>query len=321
MARRDVIVSSGRAVEGEAAPVVSVVIICYNHGRFLGEAIESVLAQTLRDPEIVVVDDGSTDETPAVAARYPSVRYLRQANQGMAAARNAGFEASRGRYVSFLDADDRLLANALLVGAACLDRHPDCAFVSGHYRRITLDGSEIPTVQHPCVVKDHYRAFLAENYVGMHAAVLFRREAIERVSGFDARLKACDDYDIYLRISRLMPVFCHDRIVAEYRWHGANASFNWRRMLRSTLGPLRAQRRYVRGNRELTAAYRTGVRTCQQLYGEPLVTETIAAMRLGQWRCAVLGLGTLLRYDPRSLWRGVVARILSTGRRLRASHL
>jgi len=312
-------VSPGGTAEGDAAPAVSVVIICYNHGRFLGEAIESVLAQSFRDREIVVVDDGSADETPAVAARYPSVRYLRQANQGMAAARNAGFEASRGRYVSFLDADDRLLPNALLEGAACLDRHPDCAFVSGHYRRIAFDGSEIPTVLHPCVVNDHYRAFLAENYVGMHATVLFRREAIESVSGFDAKLKACDDYDIYLRISRLMPVFCHDRIVAEYRWHGANASFNWRRMLRSTLGPLRAQRRHVRGNRELTEAYRTGVRSWQELYGEPLVTETIAAMRLGQWRRAVLGLGTLLRYDPRSLWRRVVAR-LSTGRRRRVSH-
>src|SRR5262249_23847629 len=104
----------GLSSESPAAPVV---IICYNHWRFLGAAIESVLRQTLRDVEVVVVDAGSTDDTPAVAARYPSVRYVHQANQGMAAARNTGIRASRGRYLCFLDADDRLLPDALAIGA------------------------------------------------------------------------------------------------------------------------------------------------------------------------------------------------------------
>ena len=89
-------------------PLVSVVIACYNQGRFLGEAIESALRQTYAPIEVIVADDGSTDRTAEVAAAYP-VRCLRQRNQGAPAARNHGFRESHGRFVLFLDADDRLL--------------------------------------------------------------------------------------------------------------------------------------------------------------------------------------------------------------------
>src|ERR687898_3616338 len=108
----------------EAAPLVSVVIPCYNQARFLGEAIESVLAQSYPHFEVIVVDDGSTDNTSEVAASYAGVRYIRQENQGLAGARNAGIRRSRGSYLVFLDADDRLLADALEAGLASLEEHP-----------------------------------------------------------------------------------------------------------------------------------------------------------------------------------------------------
>lgn len=298
--------------EGEdRIPLVSVVIICYNHGHFLAEAIESVLEQTIGDVELIVVDDGSTDDTPAVAARYPSIRYLRQRNQGMSAARNAGLRVSRGRYVSFLDADDRLLPEALTEGAICLREHPECAFVSGRYRMITADGEPIPTDPPPDVPEDHYRVLLERNYIGMHATVLFRKEALESVSGFDRSMRACDDYEIYLRIARHRPVYCHDRTVAEYRCHGANTSLNWRLMLRSTLRPLRAQWRHVKGNTELEAAYRKGVLHWQRRYGRPLLVEILGSLRDPEkWLSAALGLGTLLRHYPRGLWDRIVDRIV-----------
>src|ERR687885_795015 len=113
--------------------VVSVVIPCYNQAHFLGEAIESVLAQSYPHFEIVVVDDGSTDNTSEVAARYPGVRCIRQNNQGVAAARNTGIRESNGSYLVFLDADDRLLPEALEVGLEQLKVHPECAFVSGQH--------------------------------------------------------------------------------------------------------------------------------------------------------------------------------------------
>jgi len=297
-------------------PAASVVIICYNHGRFLSEAIESALGQTLPDVEVVVVDDGSTDDTPQVAARYP-VRYIRQENQGMSAARNAGLRSSRGRFVAFLDADDRLLPNALRAGAACLEANPDCAFASGLHRMIGVDGTPLPSRPHAPVRSDHYRALLEENYIGMHAAVLFRREALESIGGSNPSMRACDDYDVYLRIARTMPVACHEEVVAEYRWHGANTSYNWGLMLRSTLGPLRSQWRFVRGHADLEVAYRKGIRNWQRYYGTRLLNETGAALRNPKrWGAAALALATLLRHYPRGVWERAVKRLFPrAGRR------
>ncbi|MCA1616983.1 MAG: glycosyltransferase family 2 protein [Acidobacteria bacterium] len=123
------------------SPLASVIIICYNQARFLGEAIESVLRQTYKHYEIVVMDDGSTDDPAAVAARYPGVRFFTQPNQGTAGAtRNSGFRKSRGEYLVFLDADDRLLPNALGVGVAGLTGHPECGFAVGRFLPMTVDG-------------------------------------------------------------------------------------------------------------------------------------------------------------------------------------
>src|SRR5919107_192619 len=104
--------------------LVSVVIPCYNQAHFLSEAIESVLAQTYPYFEIIVVDDGSTDNTSEVAGRYSGVRCIRQDNQGLSGARNSGLRHSKGEYLVFLDADDRLLPQALEVGLECLRAYP-----------------------------------------------------------------------------------------------------------------------------------------------------------------------------------------------------
>src|SRR5262245_26551242 len=129
----------------EAAPLVSVVIPCYNQAHFLREAIESVRAQTYPAVEIVVVDDGSADDTSAVAAGYPGVRCLRQQNQGLAVARNRGLAISRGDLAVFLDADDRLLPDAIAIGAGMLMSDPSLGFVAGYSRFISGDGQPLPT--------------------------------------------------------------------------------------------------------------------------------------------------------------------------------
>ncbi len=315
-------VTSGTSPAASAgAPAASVVIICYNYGRFLAEAIESALGQTLGGVEVVVVDDGSTDDTPAVAARFPSVRYVRQVNQGMAAARNTGIAASRGTYVAFLDADDRLLPDAVRLGWECFQQHPESAFVSGRYRKIDVEGRPIPVAPYPRVTSDHYRTLLRENYIGMHATVLFRRDAIEAVGGFDRRLRACDDYDIYLRIARLMPAACHEGLVAEYRRHGDNTSFNWGLMLRSTVGPLRSQWAHVRGNAALEGAYRAGIRGWQKSYGAPLLAQTLGDLRQPrEWRRGFSGLAALLRFYPEGLMDWARAKLSRTAiRRNRTS--
>lgn len=111
--------------------LVSVIIPCYNYGRFLAEAIDSVLRQTHLATEIVVVDDGSVDDTRAVAASYPQVRYIYQENQGLSAARNTGIENSAGTYITFLDADDWLFPDALAINVQYLDQSHLTAFSAG----------------------------------------------------------------------------------------------------------------------------------------------------------------------------------------------
>src|SRR5262245_1301539 len=102
-------------------PVVSVVIPCYNQARYLGEAIASARRQTHPDIEIIVVDDGSTDDTVQVAQGYDGVRVVSQPNKGQGAARNKGLEQATGAYIVFLDSDDRLLLRAFEIAIQCFD--------------------------------------------------------------------------------------------------------------------------------------------------------------------------------------------------------
>jgi glycosyltransferase involved in cell wall biosynthesis len=286
------------------SPVVSVVITCHDQARFLRDAVESVDRQTFRDFEIVVVDDGSTDETPVVMASLPRVRGLRQVNQGLSAARNAGWRASRGRYLVFLDADDRLLPDALAAGVDAARAHAQAAFVSGHYAMIDGDGARGVVVRRPCVMSDHYAALLRRNYIGMHGAVLYARDTFSRFGGFDGSLPACEDYDVYLRVARTAPVVCHPEIVAEYRWHGANMSRDNTLMLGTSLRVLRRQRAYLHGHRALEAAYREGVAFWQELFGEPLLDDFARRLYGGaSWRPTLRMLAVLLRCYPRGLGR------------------
>ena len=154
----------------------------YNQAVFLSEAIESVLAQTYPRFEVVVVDDGSTDNTEETARHYPGVQCLRQENQGLAVARNNGFQQSRGDYVVFLDADDRLLPRALEAGLAGFRAHPDCVLVAGHCRLINHDGTPLMASSQPCIERDHYARLLAECYIYPPATVMYRRSILAAVA-------------------------------------------------------------------------------------------------------------------------------------------
>ena len=252
----------------EAPLLVSVVIPCYNHARFLGEAIESVLGQTYRRVEIIVVDDGSSDHTSAVAALYPRVHYIRQNNQGLAAARNTGLHESHGDILVFLDADDRLMPEALERGVQHLLKSPESAFVSGRYRYIKEDGSIMRESSQEPADSDAYAAFLRGNYIGMHATVAYRRSVLEAEGGFNPSLPACEDYDLYLRIARKHPVLVHDHLVAEYRRHGHNMSRDPKRMLKSALDVLSANWEYARTKENYREAYRAGARLWREFYSQ-----------------------------------------------------
>ena len=163
-------------------PVISVIVPCFNQAHLLREALDSV-GTPRRGTEIVVVDDGSTDDTLAVANDYAvrspvPVFVVRQDHQGCAAARNRGLRESRGQYLVFLDADDRLAPGALDLAATAIEERPECFFVFGRSRMVSPDGAFPPAPVQPRS-DDHYRELLRRNFIWISAMVLFRREAVE----------------------------------------------------------------------------------------------------------------------------------------------
>jgi len=290
-----------------AMSLISVIIPCYNQAHFLSEAIESVLAQSYSYLEIIVVDDGSTDDTAQIAAKYPGVRCIRQENQGLSTARNTGLRESRGEILVFLDADDLLLPHALETGLNYLLAHPECAFVYGHYHYVNEDGSIRNEFFQEPVEQNYYLVFLKGNHIGMHATVMYRRTALEAVGGFDPSLPACEDYDLYLRLARKYPIGRHDKLVAEYRQHGTNMSRNTALMLKTVLDVLRSQWKYAKTDKEYKKAYKIGVRSWQEFYGELLVIQLAGLRQRGEVKQTVRIAMTLLRYAPQyCIWHYVL---------------
>ena len=152
----------------QSPALITVVISCYNHGRFLPTAIESVLAQNYQYKEIIVVDDGSTDNTKEIALDYPSVRYVYQSNSGLSAARNKGIAESSGNYILFLDADDWLLPDALSINYKFLENHPNVAFVSGGFEIVKESTQQVIKMQ-SSVERQHFNRLLEFNYISMVA--------------------------------------------------------------------------------------------------------------------------------------------------------
>ena len=284
-----------------STPLISVIIPCYNQGHFLTEAIESVLAQTYPHFEIVVIDDGSKDNAEEVAGGYPGVRYIRQENSGLAAARNTGLRRSRGGYIVFLDADDRLMPNALEDGLTAFAAHPESAFVAGHCTPITVDGTRFPIFEQACVDQDPYAGLLSKCFIYPPATVMFRRSVFETVRNFDTSVSPCADYDLYLRIAKDFPISCHHHVVAEYRKHGANMTRDSALMLKSAHTVLGLQRKHAKQKPAWKMAYKKGIRFIQQCYGTPLIEEIRAHVTTHEMRQAIRKLLALLRYYPQGI--------------------
>ncbi|MBE0581682.1 glycosyltransferase [Devosia sp.] len=260
------------------AASVSVVVTTYNHARYLGEALDSILAQTRPADEIIVVDDGSTDHPETVVAKFAGVSIIQQANQGLSAARNAGLAIAKSRHVLFLDADDRLTGIALETLLRRFERQPACGLVYGAYR---LFGTN-PDWQRDCALRpvgrDPYRTLLSQNCIGMHGTVLYRRDALVGIGGFDTALPACEDYDVYLRIAKDYPIACGSEIVAEYRQHTDNMSSDTVRMLRAARRVLDKQSAIAGTSPAWDAARRRGQARWFDYYG---------SVQLGQLKSAL----------------------------------
>lgn len=277
--------------EDGATPPVAVIITCFNQASFLAEAIESALAQTHPPVEVLVTDDGSTDGTAEVAGRYP-VRYRWQPNAGLGAARNAGIAETDAPFLVFLDADDRLLPEALAAGIACHHQRDGCALVYGGYAYINAAGRRNAPPVRRGPVADPYAALLRKNHIGMHATVIYRRSTFAELGGFDTTLRACEDHEMYLKAARWRPIGWHDTLVAEYRRHGGNMSNDHTRMLAAGLAVLRRHEAHVSPRRDHRWAVRAGARFMIAKAGRAVLGYGVAAAargRLGEACGAFLG--------------------------------
>jgi glycosyltransferase involved in cell wall biosynthesis len=263
----------------EFSQLVSVVIPCAGHAHYLGEAIESVLAQTYPHLEVVVVDDGSPDNASAITSRYAGVRRLQTDGEGVSVARNAGLRNTNGDFLVFLDADDRLLSDAIEVGLRKLEEHPECAAAIGAYLRTSHDGKPIDTHDQPAVEEEQYAALMRNNWAGFPGRAIYRRAVFEHVRGFDPGLKAAEDFALNLEIMRRFPVCSHEVVVVEHREHNRNSSADAAMMLTETLVALKAQRAAVKRDPRLKAAYRKGRRHMKAYYGDLLAVQVRDSLR------------------------------------------
>ncbi|MEP7071138.1 MAG: glycosyltransferase [Verrucomicrobiota bacterium] len=268
-------------LQREAAPLVSVVMPCYNQGRFLGDGIESILTQTYSNLEVIVVDDGSNDETPEIVKRYPEVRYLHQEHQRVPTARNLGFSSSRGAFIIFLDADDRLTPNAVQSHLDCFAANPAAGFVVGDIDQVNEDGSHRFSPRYPVLTENFYEELLRVNHIANTNAVMFRRNTIEHLGGFEVATNGGEDYELLLRAARAFPSAHHRNTVAQYRRYNNSMSRRGVRMLRAMDRIMGAQKPFLVGSPRLQAAAREG-----EAYWRDHFAETTIRGILGQLRSA-----------------------------------
>ncbi len=189
---------------------VSIIIPTYNRGWIIEEAIESVLAQNFIDFELIVVDDGSTDNTLEILNSYrDDITVLRQNNKGVSAARNRGLSEASGRFIAFLDSDDLWLPEKLSRQVDYFNLNPDAMICQTEEIWVRNGVRVNPKKRHKKLSGMIFEPSLDLCLVSP-SAVMIRRSLFEEVGGFDETLPACEDYDLWLRISCRYPVFLID---------------------------------------------------------------------------------------------------------------
>jgi glycosyltransferase involved in cell wall biosynthesis len=215
------------AEEPSTRPEVSVVIPTYKHRDYILETLDSVFRQTYTEYEVIVVNDGSPDDTADVLrplVEAGRIRYVEQPNGGQGAARNRGIAAARGEFVALLDDDDLWPPDKLEWQVAALRERPSAVLVYGLHDHLQPDGS-----LRPAPPKDHpagsvHRRFLEGCWLLSLGQALIRAAALRRIGGFDPRIWGSDDWDLYIRLALEGEFHFEERVALHYRVHATNAS-------------------------------------------------------------------------------------------------
>jgi hypothetical protein len=293
------------------APRVSVVMPAYNSARTIGQAIGSVLEQTMADLELIVVDDGSTDATAAAVAvvEDPRIRLITRVNGGTSAARNTGIAEARGDWVAFLDADDLWLGDKLELQLTLMAAAPGCLASQGSAYLVDDDLNRLALRR--CVpVDDPLLTFLRfENLPNAGSSWIVKRDLLDRIGGFDTTLPRIEDWDFSIRLARFAKPLCIDEPLALYRYHEGNRSHDIDAHVeagRLILGRLFA-------DPTLPAEIRPHRR---EIYARFYNMLCGGMFRVGDWRgCAYWGMRAALA-DPRILGYMLVTPVRRLRRRL-----
>ena len=199
-------------------PRVTVIVAAFNGERFLRETLESVFGQDFASFEVVFVDDGSRDGTGEIAQSFP-VRYVRQENRGLPAARNTGLALARGDLIAFLDDDDVLPSTKLSVQVRYLDEHPETGCVLGRQEWILEEG-----VEPPPLVRDPIFGELGGIQL---VTAMIRRRVLEELGGFDPSYRYAEDRDLFIRMREHgVEIAVLPEVVLHKRLHGSNMTMN-----------------------------------------------------------------------------------------------
>ncbi|HEY8188602.1 MAG TPA: glycosyltransferase family A protein [Pyrinomonadaceae bacterium] len=241
---------------------VSVVVPSYNHAQFIEATLRSIMQQTLRPAELIVIDDGSSDESPAVINRmlndcpFPCELIARH-NRGLSATLNEGFERTRGEYFAYLGSDDMWLPEFLKARVGLLESRPQAVLAYGHAYLINEQNTIVDSTADWAHYADgNVREMLLQTTAPMSPTVLYRREALERQHwNEDSRL---EDYDLYLRLSEEGEFAFDARILSAWRRHSSNVSWDQTLMLEEQLQAQRnAASRFGFTDREIEDLQRT----------------------------------------------------------------
>ncbi len=269
------------------------IIPAYNQSVYISEAIQSVLGQTYPNFELIVVDDGSTDETPQIIAQIhdPRIRVIRQPNAGLSAARNTGLRESSAPLVTFLDSDDYFLPNKLEVLTSYLEGHSEIGLVVGRVRYINESGKLIfESTKTP--VELALPELLFENPICV-SGVLLRRKWLECVGVFDESLRACEDWDLWIRLAYAGCRFAWvENIVIAYRYHQGQMTRESARMRTAILSVLD---KFFR-EPELPESIRASK---NEAYASGLIHAAAFAYHSGEFERGQCDLAEAVRLNPR----------------------
>ncbi len=211
-----------------AAPIVSVLLPVYNAKKYVAPAIDSILAQTFTDFELIIIDDGSTDGSPAIlqtyAARDNRIRLISRENRGLIATLNEMLDLAKGTFLARMDADDISLPERLAHQVEFLQQHPDVVCVGGDYEIIDPAGRLVSRATMPEDNAEIQRRILSGSTIINHPCAMIRRDALRQIGGYDNTMVTVEDLDMLLRIGEIGNLANLREFVLQYRFHPNSVS-------------------------------------------------------------------------------------------------